>query len=99
MVATLLKEELTRDTKGKIGALLAKDAFYRVRKRVDYAEYGGAQLLGVKGICVIAHGSSHHIAIKNAIRVAKEAYEGNIVSLIEEMVNNYIKSKRVEERK
>ena len=91
MVTTLLREELTRDAKSKIGALLAKDSFYRLKKRIDYAEYGGAQLLGVKGVCVIAHGRSQHIAIKNAIKVAKEAVEANIVTLIESMVNSYVK--------
>ena len=91
MVAALLREELTRDTLSKIGALLAQGSFYRMRKRVDYAEYGGAQLLGVRGVCVIAHGRSQHIAIKNAIRVAKEAAEANIVKLTESLVNNYVK--------
>ncbi len=91
MIAGLLREELTRDAKSKLGALLAKDAFYRMKKRIDYAEYGGAQLLGVKGVCVIAHGSSKYIAIKNAIRVAKEAVEANIMTLIESMVKTHVK--------
>ena len=91
MVSVMLREELTRDTKGKLGALLAKDSFYRLRKRIDYAEYGGGQLLGVKGACVIAHGRSQHIAIKNAIRVAKEAVEANIVSTIEALVKSYVR--------
>ena len=92
MVATLLREELTRDTISKLGALLAKDSFYRMRKRIDYSEYGGAQLLGVKGVCVIAHGSSKHIAIKNAIRVAKEAAEANVINIIESMLKSYVKT-------
>lgn len=91
MVTTLLREELTKDAKGKIGALLANDSFYRMRKRVDYSEYGGAQLLGVRGVCIIAHGSSKHIAIKNAIRVAKEAINANIIKIIESMVQGYVK--------
>ncbi len=91
MVSSMLREELTRDVVSKIGALLAKDAFYRLKKRIDYAEYGGAQLLGVKGVCVIAHGSSRHIAVKNAIRVAKEAVEANIINIIESMVKTYVK--------
>ena len=86
MVTMLLRKELTRDALGKIGALLAKDSFYRLKRRIDYAEYGGAQLLGVKGACVIAHGRSQHIAIKNAIRVAKEASEADVTSLIESMM-------------
>ena len=91
MVATLLREELTRDLLGKVGALFAKESFYRLRKRVDYSEYGGAQLLGVKGVCVIAHGSSRHIAIKNAVRVAKDAAEANIIKILESMLEIYVK--------
>lgn len=88
MVAGLLRKELTRDMVSKLGALLSKDSFYRLRKRIDYAEYGGAQLLGVRGVCVIAHGRSQHIAIKNAIRVAKEAVDANIISTIELMLKS-----------
>lgn len=86
MVVTLLREELTRDAKSKFGALLARDSFYRLRKRIDYSEYGGAQLLGVNGVCVIAHGNSQHIAIKNAIKVAKEGVDANIVQLIQDII-------------
>ena len=93
MMAIMLREELTRDAKSKIGALFAKDSFYRLRKRVDYSEYGGAQLLGVKGVCVIAHGSSQHTAIKNAVRVAKEAAEANIVGITESMIKKLYQEK------
>ena len=86
MVTSMLREELTRDIKGQLGSLLSKDSFYRLKKRIDYSEFGGAQLLGVKGVCVIAHGSSKHIAIKNAIRVAKDASDANVIKLIENMV-------------
>ncbi len=91
MVTSMLREELTRDSVSKVSAFLAKGSLYRLKKRIDYSEFGGAQLLGVKGVCVIAHGSSRHIAIKNAIRVAKEAVEGDIVSNIESMVNSCVK--------
>ncbi len=90
MVTAMLREELNRDVKSQLGALLARDSFYRLKKRIDYAEYGGAQLLGVKGVCVIAHGSSKHIAIKNAIRVAKDAADANVIKLIENMVKSYV---------
>ncbi len=92
MVSSLLREELTKDAMGKIGALLSKDSFYRMRKRVDYSEFGGAQLLGVKGVCVIAHGSSRYIAIKNAIKVARDAAEANIINIIESLIKEYVKS-------
>ena len=91
MVTSMLREELNRDVKGQVGAILSKDSFYRLRKRIDYAEYGGAQLLGVKGVCVIAHGSSKHIAIKNAIRVARDAANANVIKLIESMTLSYAK--------
>ena len=90
MVTSMLREELTRDVKSQIGSLLSKDSFYRLKKRIDYAEYGGAQLLGVKGVCVIAHGSSKYIAVKNAIRVAKDASDANVIKLIENMIKNYV---------
>ncbi len=89
MVTSMLRDELTKDSFSRMGAFLAKDSFYRLKKRVDYSEFGGAQLLGVKGVCVIAHGSSKHIAIKNAIRVAKEAYEGKTIDLIEAMARSH----------
>ena len=74
MLRESLKETLTR----KVGAYLARGAFNDFRKRVDYAEYGGAPLLGVNGLCVICHGRSNAKAIRNAIRVGKEFVEGRI---------------------
>jgi phosphate acyltransferase len=77
VVKHLLQESLTATISGKIGALLARAAFTDFKKRVDYSEYGGAPLLGVKGVCIICHGRSNANAIKNAIRVAAEfAREG-----------------------
>ena len=61
-----------------IGAMLAKNAFMSMKKRMDYAEHGGAQLLGVNGVCIIGHGSSTPKAIKNAIRVAGEEVVKNV---------------------
>ena len=58
-----------------VGALLAKPAFAQVRKRLDWREYGGGPLLGVDGVVIVAHGRSDSLAIKNAIRVAKQAVE------------------------
>lgn len=92
MVATLLREELTKSLMSKVGSFLVQDSFYRLRRRIDYSEYGGAQLLGVNGVCVIAHGSSRHIAIKNAIKVAKEASEAGIINLLQKMIKRYAKT-------
>jgi glycerol-3-phosphate acyltransferase PlsX len=60
------------------GALMAKGAFQTIKKKTNYEEYGGSPLLGVDGICIIAHGSSSPKAIKNAIRVAMESIKTKI---------------------
>jgi phosphate acyltransferase len=72
MVGAMIKEELTRDLRSKVGAKLALPAFGRFRKRVDYTEMGGAPLLGIDGAAIICHGASPVKAIKNAVRVAAE---------------------------
>jgi phosphate acyltransferase len=72
MVGAMIKEELTRDLRSKMGAALAVPAFGRFRKRVDYTEMGGAPLLGIDGAAIICHGASPVKAIKNAVRVAAE---------------------------
>lgn len=71
MMSKLIREELTRSTTRKLGALFAKGAFADIKKRTDYSEYGGAPLLGVNGGCIISHGRSSAKAVKNAIRVAR----------------------------
>lgn len=68
-----LKGELKKSPIRMLGAALANGAFQAIRKKTDYAEYGGAPLLGIDGICIIGHGASSAIAIKNAIRVAVES--------------------------
>jgi len=70
LVITVLKSALNSHWLYKLGAWLAKPAFQQVKKSLDYAEYGGALLLGVNGIVVIGHGRSNERAIENAIRVA-----------------------------
>jgi phosphate acyltransferase len=72
MLGAMIKEELTRDVRSKVGAALAMPAFARFRKRVDYTEMGGAPLLGIDGAAIICHGASPVKAIKNAVRVAAE---------------------------
>jgi glycerol-3-phosphate acyltransferase PlsX len=74
----LFKEIAAGDLLSRIGYALLKHAFRRFKRRLDYAEFGGALLLGVNGICVICHGRSSGKAIKNAIRVAKEFFEGHV---------------------
>ncbi len=85
MIMKMLKDELNSSFKAKLGAFIAKDAFMNLKKKADYQEYGGALLLGIKGVCIIAHGGSKAHAIKNAIRVAKEAVEKDINGKISHM--------------
>ena len=78
----MLKEELTKNAVRKAGALLLASGFKTIKKRVDYTEYGGAPLLGVDGVVIIAHGGSNAKAICNAIRVAKEGINHGLVDII-----------------
>lgn len=71
-VRDVLRESLTRTVTAQVGALLSRRAFNDFRRRLDYTEYGGAPLLGVRGVCIIGHGSSNEVAIYNGIRVAQE---------------------------
>lgn len=78
MLLGVIRAELTANVVSKAGALLAKPAFDRVRKKIDYEEYGGVPVLGVNGVSVICHGSSHAKAIKNAIRVALQTADAHL---------------------
>jgi glycerol-3-phosphate acyltransferase PlsX len=66
----LLRKSLKESLFSQVGAMLSKSAFKGLKKTIDYTEYGGAPLLGVRGVCVIGHGRSNANAVKNAIRVA-----------------------------
>lgn len=68
----------------KVGGLLAKGAFREVYERANYENYGGSPLLGVNGICIIGHGSSSPLAVKNALRAAAEAVSHRVNPHIEE---------------
>ncbi len=72
MLAGMLRQELNRSWRNRLGYLLARPAFVRLKRRVDYTEYGAAPLLGVDGGCFIGHGSSNTKAIWSAIRRAVE---------------------------
>jgi glycerol-3-phosphate acyltransferase PlsX len=72
LVEEALKQEITRSLQASMGFLLSKDAFRAFKKRLDYSEYGGAPLLGVKGACLIGHGRSTPKAVRNAIRAAHD---------------------------
>lgn len=78
MLFELLKREFKSDLIGKVIGMIAKPFMKRINKRINYEEFGGALLLGVKGITVISHGRSRAYAIKNAVRVAKNAVETGV---------------------
>ena len=84
-----LKHELVKTKMRMAGAYLAQNAFKAIRKKVNYEEYGGSPLLGVNGICIIAHGASTPLAIKNALRVAAESIEEQVNPHIIEEVSRY----------
>ncbi|NJO47150.1 MAG: phosphate acyltransferase PlsX [Oscillatoriales cyanobacterium RM2_1_1] len=79
----LLKEELTRGFRAKLATLLLKPGLRRFRQRVDHVEHGGALLLGVNGVCVIGHGSSKAQTIANAVRLAKDAIDNQVLERIQ----------------
>jgi glycerol-3-phosphate acyltransferase PlsX len=83
MIKSMLRESLEATVTRKIGYVLSRAAYKEFRKRVDYSEYGGIPLLGVKGVSIICHGRSNGNAIKNAIRVAAEFAEGDVQKKIE----------------
>jgi len=95
MIKEMLHESLAATLPRKIGYVLSKAAYRDFRKRVDYAEYGGAPLLGVKGVTIICHGRSNGNAIKNAIRVATEFAQGRINEKIEAELDQTTSSKAV----
>jgi glycerol-3-phosphate acyltransferase PlsX len=85
-VRAILKETLQSSVTRQMGYLLARNAFKEFKKRLDYSEYGGAPLLGLKGVAFVCHGSSNGNAIKNAIRVAAEFARSGLNQKIEERI-------------
>jgi len=78
-----LKQEAKKDILSMVGALLLKKSFARLRQRFDYAEYGGAPLLGVTAPVIICHGRSNALAIKNAVKAGMDYSASNVVSHIQ----------------
>ena len=83
----MIKEQFKSDFIGMIIGMLAKPFMKRIYERINYEEFGGCLLLGVKGITVISHGRSKAYAIKNAVRVAKEAVVKGVNSKIAESLS------------
>jgi glycerol-3-phosphate acyltransferase PlsX len=85
-----LRDELTGSATGKLGGLMIRPRVQRLRARIDWREFGGAPLLGIDGVAVVAHGRSDARAIKNAVRVAKEAVESALPARIQEAVRERV---------
>jgi glycerol-3-phosphate acyltransferase PlsX len=85
-ITGIIREEVERSLWSKVVAAGLLPAFRRARKRMDYAEFGGAPLLGLNGICIVAHGRSNAMAIKSAVRAAAEAVRQGVISQIEAAV-------------
>jgi glycerol-3-phosphate acyltransferase PlsX len=83
LLTASLRESLKSTVTSQVGALLSRRAFAEFKKRLDYSEYGGAVLLGVRGVCIVGHGSSNEKAIMNGIRVAAEFAQAEVNSGIE----------------
>jgi phosphate acyltransferase len=81
---SMMRDEFSAGWREKLGVMLLRPALRKVRKRLDYTEYGGAPLLGVNGICIKSHGSSDAVAISNGIRTAGTLVRGRLLQDIQE---------------
>jgi glycerol-3-phosphate acyltransferase PlsX len=79
----MARTEIMKNFFAKIGFLLMKRHLKKLYKRVDYSEYGGAQLLGINGVCIIGHGRSNVVAVKNAIKMAKDFVKNRVQEKIQ----------------
>src|SRR5437762_5612178 len=77
-----LRDEIPKTARGKLGGLLIRGQVRTLRNRIDWREFGGAPLLGIDGVAVVAHGRSDARAVKNAIRVTREAVQNQLVGKI-----------------
>jgi phosphate acyltransferase len=84
LIFRTMRTEVPRGIRGKVGGVLIRPAVNRIRAGMDWREYGGAPLLGIDGVAVVAHGRSDARALKNAVRVAKQAIESGLTGKIRE---------------
>jgi phosphate acyltransferase len=88
-VLSMARHEITKNIFAKLGYLLMKRHLKKVYKKVDYSEYGGAQLLGVDGVCIIGHGRSNPAAVRNAIGLAREFVVNGVQAKIQAEILRY----------
>lgn len=86
LITDILREELTSSLQTKIGALLAKPAFSGIKKMMDPSEVGAAPLLGINGLVFVGHGRSDSRALVNALRVASEAVQANLLEALQQAI-------------
>ncbi|KAF0146462.1 MAG: phosphate acyltransferase PlsX [Nitrospirae bacterium] len=95
VIIKMLKREIEGQATGKLGYLLMKPALRNFKKKTDYAEYGGAPLLGINGTCIISHGRSSPRAIRNALRVAVELSRKKVHKIISEDIMGFHEKEKV----
>jgi glycerol-3-phosphate acyltransferase PlsX len=78
----MARHEVTKNIFAKLGYLLMKRHLKRIYRKVDYSEYGGAQLLGLNGVCIIGHGRSNPAAVRNAIGRAREFVANRVLEML-----------------
>lgn len=87
--AKMARIEIMKNLFAKIGFLLMKRHLKKIYKRVDYSEYGGAHLLGINGVCIIGHGRSNPVAVKNAIKLARDYVTNKVQERIESEIAGF----------
>jgi glycerol-3-phosphate acyltransferase PlsX len=92
LITDILRQELTSSFVTKMGALLAKPAFATIKKMLDPAEVGAAPLLGINGLVFVGHGRSDARALVNAIGVARQAVEANLLSALREAIQQRLEA-------
>lgn len=89
IVVSMARNEITRNIFAKLGYFLMRRHLKKIYKKVDYSEYGGAQLLGVNGVCIIGHGRSNSNAVYSAIRRGRDFVLNNVQERIQEEIRKY----------
>ncbi len=87
--ANMARKEIMKNIFAKLGYILLKRHLKKVYKRVDYSEYGGAHLLGINGVCIIGHGRSNPVAVKNAVRLARDYVAGKVQEKIKNEISGF----------
>jgi glycerol-3-phosphate acyltransferase PlsX len=90
--ARMARMEIMKNIFVRIGFFLMRRHLKKFYKKMDYAEYGGAYLLGINGVCIVGHGRSNPVAIKNAVRLARDYVRGKVLEKIHQRIDGYYKA-------